>query len=151
MGNIGEMCNREVVVASRDTSVTAAAQLMRQFHVGTLVVCDRINGDRRVPVGIVTDRDIVVEVVAPELRGDTITVGDIMAPELVTVRESDSVNQAIEVMRFRGVRRLPVVGEAGELVGIIAVDDLLGVLAEELVDISKIPDREQGREAATRK
>jgi CBS domain-containing protein len=151
MANIGEICNREVIVTTADTTVAAAAKLMRQYHVGTVVVCERTNGEKRIPLGIVTDRDIVVEVVAPELRADTITVGDIMEPELVTAVETEGVVQTLEIMRHRGVRRLPIVGVEGHLVGIVAIDDLLGVIAEELTDIAKITAREQNREAARRK
>ena len=151
MANIGDFCNREVVVTTPEMTVTEAAQLMRQHHVGTIVVCEQMNGGRRIPVGILTDRDIVVEVVAPELRSDTITVGDIMAPELITVRELDDVVQTLEVMRARAVRRIPVVGEDGQLVGIVSIDDLLGVLAEELTDIAKIVARGPAREAVLRK
>ena len=135
-GNIGEICNRDVVVATGETTVTAAAQLMRHYHVGTIVICEQLNGGRRVPMGIVTDRDIVVEVVAPELRAGTITVGDIMAGELVTVRESEG---------------LPVVAECGQLTGLIAIDDILEVLAEELTDISKAMVSERSIEAASRR
>lgn len=151
MGNIGKICNREVVVATRETTVAAAAMLMRQHHVGTLVICDQVNGGKRIPIGIVTDRDIVVEVVAPGLRADAITAGDIMASELVTARDSDGVLEALEVMRFKGVRRLPVVGEAGELIGLVAIDDILEVLADELADVSKVIGRERSIEAANRK
>lgn len=150
-GSIGEICNRDVVVATREMTVTAAAQLMRRYHVGTLVICEQLNGGRRLPVGIVTDRDIVVEVLAPELRPEAITAGDIMAGELVTVRESEGVLQALEVMRYKGVRRLPVVGEDGQLTGLIAIDDILEVLAEELTDISKVMGFERSIEAANRK
>jgi len=150
-GNIGEICNRDVVVATGEMTVTAAAQLMRHYHVGTIVICEQLNGGRRVPMGIVTDRDIVVEVVAPELRAGTITVGDIMGGELVTVRESEGVLQALEIMRYKGVRRLPVVGEDGQLAGLIAIDDILEVLAEELTDISKVMVSERSIEAASRR
>lgn len=78
---IGQICNREVVSAARDTTVQAAAKLMRHFHVGTVVVVDA-GDDSRVPVGIVTDRDIVIEVCAVDLNQNVITVGGIMAPEL---------------------------------------------------------------------
>jgi len=151
MANIGEICSREVVVATRDTTVAAAAQLMRHHHVGTLVVCETANGSRRIPLGIVTDRDIVIEVVAPELRADTITLGDIMDPEFVTARETEGVVQTLEIMRYKGVRRLPITGPDGELVGIASIDDLLGVLAEELTDIAKILARGPAREAIARK
>jgi CBS domain-containing protein len=151
MASIGEICNRDVVAVTRETTAAVAAQLMRHHHVGTLVVCEQMNGDRRIPVGIVTDRDIVVEVVAPELRADTITVGDIMGEALVTVRESEGVVPTLEVMRFKGVRRLPIVSADGQLVGIVSIDDLLGVLADELGDIAKIVAREQAHEAAARR
>lgn len=85
MANIRDLCTRKVVVTTRDTTVAVAAQIMRRQHVGTLVVCDEASGRRRIPVGVVTDRDIVVEVTAPELRADTITVGDIMGRQLVSV------------------------------------------------------------------
>ena len=150
MASIRELSTREVVVTARDTTVAAAAQLMRHHHVGTIVVCDQVNGGRRLPLGIVTDRDIVVEVVAPELDARTITVGDIMGRELITARENEGMMQALEIMRYKGVRRLPIVREDGHLVGIVSIDDLLGVLAEELGDIARIVARERGQEAVTR-
>jgi CBS domain-containing protein len=150
-GTIGEICNRQVVVVGRDTTVAQAAQLMRHHHVGTLVVCDSLNGGRRVPVGIITDRDVVIGVVAPGLDAGTITVDDVMGGELVTVRESEGVLQALEIMRYKGVRRLPVVEADGRLAGIVAIDDILEVLAEELSDVSRIIARERGIETANRK
>lgn len=147
---IGELCNREVAYTARDTTVQAAAKLMRHYHVGTLVVIDEIAG-RCVPIGIVTDRDIVVEVNAVDLDPKTITVGDIMSQELVTVPESAGLLQTMEVMRFKGVRRLPVVGKKGQLVGIVSVDDLLDILAEGLSDLTRIIAREQAHEARARR
>lgn len=147
---IGEICNREVAYTTRDTTVHAAAKLMRHYHVGTLVIIDEIAG-RRVPAGIVTDRDIVVEVTAVDLDPKTITVGDIMGQELVTIRESAGVLETMEVMRFKGVRRLPVVGPEGTLVGIISIDDLLEILAEGLSDLTRIIAREQAQEARVRR
>jgi CBS domain-containing protein len=150
MPNIRELCTREVVVAARDTTVAAAAKLMRHHHVGTIVVCDQVNGGRRVPLGIVTDRDIVIGVIAPDLDAAVITAGDIMSPQLITARETEGVLQALEIMRYKGVRRLPIVRDDGHLVGIVSIDDLLGVLAEELTDIAKIVAREQAHEASVR-
>jgi CBS domain-containing protein len=114
-------------------------------------VVDRMNGGKRMPIGIVTDRDIVVEVIATGLDPAVITVGDIMAQEIVVGRESDSVLETLEIMRFKGVRRLPTVGPDGQLIGIVTVDDLLEVLAEELSELAKIVAHEQSREATTRK
>ncbi len=147
---IGEVCNREVVCASRDTTVQAAAKLMRHYHVGSLVVVDEVSG-KRIPVGIITDRDIVIEVDATELDPKVITVGDIMVPELATVPESEGVLETMEVMRFKGVRRLPVVGSDGQLAGIVTIDDLLEILAAELTDLSRIVSKEQAREVHGRK
>jgi CBS domain-containing protein len=151
MMTVGEICNREVVLASRETPIVAAARLMRQYHVGTVVVVDEVNGDRRVPVGIVTDRDLVVEIVATELDPKTITVSDVMAPELVTARDTESLAGAMEIMRYKGVRRLPIVGDDGRLVGIVSVDDLLEILAEHMSDLTKIVAREQAHEAQARR
>jgi len=129
----------------------AAAKLMRQYHVGTVVVFDGTNGDNRIPVGIVTDRDLVVEIVATELDPKTITIGDVMAPELVTARETEGLSETMEIMRYRGVRRLPIVGDDGQLVGIVSIDDLLEVLAEQMTDLTKIVSREQAHEAQARR
>ena len=147
---IGEICTRNTVVTTRDTTMAAAAELMREHHVGTLVVVDAVNGGRRVPVGIVTDRDAVVEVMATGLDPSAITVGDIMAPDLVTARENEGVLETMQIMRYKGVRRLPSVGKAGELIGIVSIDDLLEVLAEEISELAKVISREQARETATR-
>jgi CBS domain-containing protein len=148
--SIGELCNRDVAFAMRETTIAAAAKLMRHYHVGSLVVVDEKAG-RRVPVGIITDRDIVVEVVATGLDAGTITVGDIMVHEIVTAPESMGVMETIQLMRVKGVRRLPVVDAGGGLAGIVTVDDLLDVLAEELSELARIVVREQVREAQLRK
>jgi CBS domain-containing protein len=148
---IGEICTRVTVFTTRETTVAEAAKLMRQHHVGSLVVVDEVKGGKRVPVGIVTDRDAVVEVMATGLDPKTITVGDIMAQELVTARESEGVLETMQIMRYKGVRRLPIVGKSGELIGIVAIDDLLEVLAEEFSELAKVLAREQARETATRR
>ena len=143
---IGEICNREVVFSHRNHTVREAALLMREYHVGDLVVVEE-NGKRK-PVGIVTDRDIAISIVALELDSDVITVGDIMGPELVTVRENQGVFETIQQMRFKGVRRLPI---AGEEVGIVAGGDLVALFADELSELSKVIAREQMVEVKTRK
>jgi CBS domain-containing protein len=124
---------------------------MRRHHVGSIVVVDDVDGVSRMPVGILTDRDIVMEVCATELDPSLITVGDIMSHELVTTGENEGVLETMEIMRYKGVRRLPVVGDNGQLTGIISVDDLLDVLAEELGELTKVLAREQAREAAARR
>lgn len=147
---IGEICNREVVIVAREAPVIEAARLMRQYHVGDLVVVDEPSGLRR-PVGIVTDRDIVIEVVAMEVAPETLSVGDIMSAELATVRETEGVFETIRYMRDKGIRRLPVVDRDGWLQGIVTLDDLLILLAEEMGEMAQLIGREMDREQATRK
>jgi len=149
--SIGEICSREVVFTTRETTVAAAAKLMRHHHVGSLVVVEHMNGGKRLPLGIVTDRDIVVELTALDLDAKTLTVGDIMSEPLVTAREDEGLLEAMEIMRYKGVRRLPIVGGDGQLVGIVSIDDLLEVLAEQMTELAKVVAREQAREATARR
>lgn len=146
---IGEFCNREVVFATRKTSIPEAAQLMRQHHVGDLVVVDEIDG-KRVPVGMVTDRDMVIEIIAKSLDINDFSVGDIMGPQLVSVQDNEGVFETIRLMRAKGIRRVPVVNQAGGLEGIVSADDMLDLLAEEMVELAKVAPREQERETQTR-
>ena len=146
---VGEICNRDVVVAERTLSAREAAQLMRSRHVGDLVVVEEADG-RTHPVGIVTDRDIVVEVVAAGVNPDALTVADLIGPELITVSESEGVYEAFFYMRSKGVRRMPVVDREGGLVGIVTLDDLLSLLAEEMSELAKLVSRERQREATSR-
>lgn len=146
---ISEFCNREVVFATRETSIPEAAQLMRQYHVGDLVVVDEVDG-KRVPVGIVTDRDIVIEIIAPSLDLNEFNVGDIMSPQLVSVQEKEGIFETIRLMRTKGIRRIPVVNQEGELEGIVSADDILDLLAEEMAELARVAPREQEREASAR-
>jgi predicted transcriptional regulator len=147
---VGEICNREVVIAEKTLSVVDAAQLMRKHHVGDLVVVEEREG-RKFPVGIVTDRDVVVEVVAAGVNPDALKVGDIMGPEVATVRESEVLFEALRFMRDKGVRRMPVVDSTGGLAGILTMDDLLSLLAEEMTELAKLVSHERQREASVRK
>ena len=147
---IGEICTREVVCTAVDTPVAAAAKLMRQYHMGDVIVT-RNDGDKRTPLGIVTDRDIVLGVIAPELAPDTITVGDIMGQELTTASEHEDVFDVIQRMRDKGVRRMPIVDIDGALAGIVFIDDVLEVLAEEITELARLISREQMHERQTRR
>ena len=147
---IGKVCNREVIFIHAQASIPEAARLMREYHVGDLVVIKEKTG-KRVPVGIITDRDIVLEVIAEGVGMDDVNVGDIMSDNLVTARESDGLLETIKVMRAKGIRRLPVVNDDNELVGILSVDDLIDLFSEQIVDLARLIAREQGREKAGRK
>ena len=140
---ISDVCVRDVVVATKETTVQQAAALMRRHHVGDLVVVQEGTNGRKIPVGIITDRDIVVSVVAPALNGAVYTIGDLVTRELVTVAEDQGVFETIQQMRMIGVRRMPVVDRAGGLVGIISVDDLIQLLSDEMSELAKLIAREQ--------
>jgi CBS domain-containing protein len=99
----------------------------------------------------VTDRDLVIEILAQELSPNTVTAGDIMSYEIVTARDSDSIWTTLQKMRIKGVRRMPVVNQCGGLVGIVTLDDLLELISEELTGLTKIVGRERERERSTRK
>ena len=146
---VGELCNRSVVTAEPDMSIHEAARLMREHHVGCLVVI-RENEGQVEPAGIVTDRDIVVELLAKDIALDTVTVGDIMSFALLKVGEDDSVFECTQRMRSRGVRRVPVITRSGALAGILALDDILSLLGEELSLMCKLTEREAEQEANKR-
>jgi CBS domain-containing protein len=146
---IGDICNREVITMKRDSTVLQAASLMRQFHVGDVVIIEDHLG-KIVPIGIVTDRDIVVELVATELDCNVMTTGDIMTKNLIVIKENFGVFDAIKLMSSKGIRRIPVVDNDGALVGIVTFDDLLVLLTKEFNTLVKLIPREQKNEEAKR-
>jgi len=146
---VGEFCNREVVIAERETTIVEAAKLMRKYHVGDLVVVDR-REEMNIPVGIITDRDIVVEIIAGEVSLDSACTGDVMSFELTTAKEHDGILEALQKMRGLGIRRMPVVNDRGGLEGILAVDDVLELLAEELTLLASAATQGQEKEKKLR-
>jgi CBS domain-containing protein len=145
-----EICTPEVVCCSPETTVLAAARLMRQRHVGDLVVVDDPEGDQP-PLGMITDRDLVVEVLARERDPAAITVREIMRAPVAIASSSEDAAQAVERMRTHGVRRIPVIGNDGKLAGIVSLDDLLTRLAADASLLAEVVAREQGREHRTRR
>jgi CBS domain-containing protein len=150
VGEIGEICNREVVTIDHKASVYVAARMMRDHHVGSLIVVDSTSATPTKPLGIVTDRDLVIEIMAREAPEEALLAGDLMSPELLTGRETDGVWETILRMRAMGVRRMPVVDAHGDLTGILSMDDLLQFLAGELTDLVRLVRREHKREVDTR-
>jgi CBS domain-containing protein len=146
---VGKFCNRDVVVTRKDSTIMEVAKLMRQHHVGDIVIVDS-NTDQPKPIGIITDRDIVVELIACDVPLGDVLVGDVMSYELVTAHEQDSIWDAMNMMRTKGIRRLPIVNEEEGLEGIITVDDLYELLGEELMLLTKVPFREQLHEKEKR-
>lgn len=146
---VGEICNRETVIIEKSAGILEAAELMRAHHVGSIVVVES-GSEPPKPVGIVTDRDLVVEVMAAKVDFERVAVGDVMSFELVTAQEGDGIWDTIHRMRSKGVRRIPVVDAQDALVGILSMDDLLDFLVEELSDLVRLVKREQTSERDTR-
>ena len=124
--SVGKICVRTVVTARPEESVEAAAKRMEQYNVGTLVVVDE-----KQPVGIVTDRDLVLRVLAKEGAPKELTVQAVMTSKLVCVPEHTPLEDAMNLMRGYQIRRLIVVNDTKELVGILTLDDMLELLGEE--------------------
>ena len=127
----GEVCIREVVIARRETPILQAAELMRGQHVGCMVVVEE-NGQGRQVCGLLTDRDLVIGVLAQGLDPAPLCTEDIMSEYPATLREEDSLIDVMRSMRRNGVRRLPVVTADRALVGLVTLDDVLRILSEEL-------------------
>lgn len=150
MTTAGAFCNRRVVIAKRSEGLLAAAQRMLDEHVGCLVIV-RDGDEKRIPTGLLTDRDIVVGVLARTDRHlDAVIVGDVMTPEPVTARETDTLELVFKRMRAFGVRRIPVVNQEGALQGLITFDDLIELLHEEITDLASLLTREREREIDAR-
>lgn len=146
---VGDLCTRKTIIAYRKTGLNEAARLMREEHVGSLVVVEETVAGR-LTVGVITDRDIVTAVVARDLDPRTLCVGDVMTADPVTARETDSVLDVLASMRRKGVRRVPVTDSKGVLLGVIAFDDVLGVVSEQLHALVQAIDTEQQREGRAR-
>lgn len=149
--NLAKLCNRNVATVRQSDELTTAAELMRERHIGYLVVVEpQVTDGGFKPIGVLTDRDIVVTVVARGTDPRTLRVGDVMTRPAVIATESDSLKTALESMRRIGVRRLPVVGDRGQLVGVLSLDDIIDSLAAELTDVAGSIRTEQRVEAALR-
>ena len=137
----GEYCNREVVITGQDVSVTEAAMLMRQHHVGDLVVVEK-QGEKTLPIGIITDRDIVIEVIAQKADPDSLIIKDIMSAGLITVDENVALLETMTLMQNQGVRRMIVVDAQGSLQGLLSADDAIELIAEAMNNLTKLVKRE---------
>ena len=146
---VGEICARRVVTVERRTSIREAVTLMRDEHVGDVVVTEpHPSGEK--PVGILTDRDVVLELLARDVDLDAVSCGDVMSYELATVDAEDEILDAIEIMQSRAVRRLPVLGHNGELAGVLSLDDLVAALSEAIGGLWPVVRRQQRLERKRR-
>ena len=134
--HIRALCNTNVVTVSQSEELMTAAALMRDRHVGYLVVAESMPGGAVKPIGVLTDRDIVVGILAMSVDPKSLRVGDVMTQRLVMVEASKSLEDALRMMRRDGVRRVPVIGHSGELVGVLSLDDIVEYLAKQLAEVS---------------
>lgn len=148
--SISECCKLDVVCCDPELSLPDTAALMRKNHVGDVVVVES-RGGMRMPVGIVTDRDIVMETMALDLDAALFTAGDIMNTPLVTVKETEGFVETLRLMRSNGIRRMPVVTESGALYGIVTADDIVRALALELSLVTEAMSGQTARERHLRK
>ena len=124
-----------VAVVEPDTPAVVVSQLMRQHHIGALVVVDAQEKAR--PVGIVTDRDLVLELMAEGLDPSVFTAGDIMSVNLVNATPEMDEMDAVELMKRHRLRRLVIVDDEGRLAGIVTMEDVLEQLARELANLAE--------------
>lgn len=143
---IAEVCSRNVITVDIEADIVEAARRMREYHVGALVVVDDTRDPRR-PVGIVTDRDLVVSVLARDPEDiDRLLVGDVMTADPVTITDGETMDEALDRMRAAGARRLPVVDEEGRLTGIVTLDDVVDAINRQLGLVASVLHTEQSRE-----
>ncbi len=148
--SVGAFCSRIAVFVGKDESVVEAAKLMREHHTGSVVVVDDAQRGAFKPVGMITDRDLVVEVLAEEVDVNSISVKDVMSQNPLVASERDSLSDTLGRMCARGVRRVPVIDDEGQIIGVLSIDDVLSLLASELNDIDSLILREQEREREMR-
>ena len=147
--NAGSVCKRGVVTVTPTDDLIAAAHLMREKHVGFLIVSESQDTGKRV-VGVLTDRDIVVAVLAKEVDAHALKVGDVMTRHPLLIEEGQPIEAVLHHMREAGVRRVPVVDGSGALSGVLSIDDVLERIAEQLHNIAGSIRNEQRMERAVR-
>jgi CBS domain-containing protein len=140
--NLKTLGQKYVVTVTTETSLEDTARLMRENHVGDVVVVE-LKGDRKLPVGILTDRDIVMATIALGAPVKPLAAGDIMTTNIVTVKENESLNNLIDLMKEKGVKRVPIVNQERGIVGIIALDDVMALLSRELAALAEVGKRQK--------
>ena len=130
---VGDFCRREPCTATVDESIREAAKRMDTRGVGCLVVVDAEGK----PVGMLTDRDLVMRSLRRRRDPDKTTVGEVMHGDVTRVREAAPLEVAVRRMRSDAVRRIPVVDDVGRLVGILAADDVLQLASSELAGVAE--------------
>jgi CBS domain-containing protein len=142
---VSDICNTRVVRVDKDTPVSEVAYLMREQQVGSVVVTEQVKG-KQIPTGIITDRDLVLEIMATQADPKKLSAGDIVFHSVIVADESDGIWETLHRMRTHGVRRMPVVDREGTLTGILSADDMIRLIAEEMKELAKMIAVEQRHE-----
>ena len=146
---IGSICTHKVITVDRSIDIAAAAAVMRESRIGYLIVTD-IQSGGATPIGVLTDRDIVVSVMAKDLDPHALTVGDVMTPDPLVAGDDDGISETLSRMRRLGIRRVPVVGANGHVIGVLSIDDVVDHLVRQLSDVAGSIRNELGLEQTLR-
>jgi CBS domain-containing protein len=149
--NVSDLVKGNVTTVYRHEDIRAAARLMRERHVGYLVVVEPMldqTGER--PIGVLTDRDIVTTILARDAEPRSLLVDDVMTREPFVVEARAPIETALRKMRDVGARRIPVVDALGRLVGVLSLDDVLDYFAEQLATVAGSIRKELSIERAMR-
>ena len=129
-----DFASSQVAVVEPETTALVVSQIMRKHHIGALVVVEA--GGKNRPLGIVTDRDLVLELMSEGLNPEVFTAGDIMSVDLVLAHPEMDAMEAVRLMKTHRLRRLVIADENGSLAGIVTMEDLLQLLTRELADLT---------------
>jgi CBS domain-containing protein len=132
---VGSICTRRIITVEVSVDIAAAAEVMRENKIGYLIVTNKANGNRT-PAGVITDRDIVVKILAKDVNPHSLTAGDVMTREPLVAREDDGISETLHRMRVLGVRRVPVVNARGQIAGVLSIDDVIDHLVSQLADVA---------------
>lgn len=132
--SVGKISTKEVATAIPDETIRQAARRMAARNVGTLVILDSSGR----PSGLVSDRDLMLQVLVEDRHPDTTTVSEVMSTPVAAVHQRADIDDALREMAACRVRRMPVVDDAGKLTGILALDDVLGFFAKEAADVAHL-------------
>lgn len=147
--SLRQYCDNEVSLLTQDSSILEAAQVMRKNHVGEVIIVEHQKA-KTIPLGIVTDRDLVIEIMAMEVDVEKINLGSIMCFELITVSDDTSLNDALEIMQINGIRRAPVIDGSGALIGLINIESILKILTQDMTKLLKLFNTEKRIEKTRR-
>ncbi|MCB0407108.1 MAG: CBS domain-containing protein [Bdellovibrionales bacterium] len=146
--SLEKICVKDVVTAPKSAKVGVVVDLMKKHHVGSVVILEGL-GKKSVPLGIITDRDIALTV-GVEQNPSHLKVETVMQSQPVTAKVTDGVFETLKKMREFGVKRIPLVDKSGDLCGILAAEDLLNLLSQEMNELSKIGEVQLSNERGVR-